>query len=68
VFSNDSRVGHITSAVFSPRLERNIGYAMIQTENAALGTRLRVQTPAGIEEATVVEKPFVDPTKEIPKS
>jgi glycine cleavage system T protein len=68
VFWNDSRVGHITSAVFSPRLDRNIGYAMIPTENAALGTRLRVETPAGTEEATVVEKPFVDPTKEIPKS
>ena len=33
-----------------------------------LGTRLEVDTPAGMREATVVKKPFVDPTKEIPKS
>lgn len=30
-FSADARVGHITSAVYSPRLKKNIGLAMIQT-------------------------------------
>ena len=64
-------VGRITSAVFSPRLGKNIGYAMVPIELAGLGTSLRVRTPDAGEDgvdATVVEKPFVDPTKEIPKS
>ncbi|HEX9692410.1 MAG TPA: glycine cleavage T C-terminal barrel domain-containing protein [Gemmatimonadales bacterium] len=61
-------VGAITSAVYSPRLERNIGYAMVPVAHAALGSSLTVTTPDGAREATVVPKPFVDPTKETPKS
>ena len=61
-------IGFVTSAVWSPRLDRNIGYAMVPTAFAELGTRLRVATPDGEREATVVPKPFVDPDKEIPKS
>jgi glycine cleavage system T protein len=60
-------VGYITSAIHSPRLKKNIGYAMVPVEHAALGTRLTVATPAREAEATVVPKPFVDPQKEIPK-
>ena len=64
----DERIGVVTSAVWSPRLERNIGYAMVPTPLAKLGTRLRVATADGEREATVVPRPFVDPDKEIPKS
>jgi len=35
---------------------------------AELGTRLRVTTPDGERDGTVVPRPFVDPDKEIPKS
>jgi len=68
--SRDGRaVGHVTSAIFSPRLEKNIGYAMLPIEHAELGTRLTVAVPgSGEREARVVRKPFVDPKKEIPKS
>ncbi len=61
-------IGEVTSAVWSPRLERNIGYAMVPVGFAEVGTRLRVGTPDGEREATVVPKPFVDPDKAIPKS
>jgi len=62
-------VGHITSAIYSPRLEKNIGYAMLPIEHAALGTQVRVMLPdSGERRATVVAKPFVDPKKDIPKS
>ncbi|MYE92859.1 MAG: glycine cleavage system protein T, partial [Gemmatimonadetes bacterium] len=61
-------IGFVTSAVWSPRLKRNIGYATVPTAFAELGTRLRVATPDGDREAAVVPKPFVDPDKEIPKS
>ncbi len=60
-------VGRITSACFSPRLEKNIGYAMVPTEHSELGTELEVERPEGIVQATVVEKPFIDPKKETPK-
>ncbi|MEE8573505.1 MAG: glycine cleavage T C-terminal barrel domain-containing protein, partial [Gemmatimonadota bacterium] len=49
-------------------LDRNIGYAMVPTAYAGIGTRLTVETPAGAAEAMVVEKPFIDPAKEIPKA
>lgn len=61
-------VGHVTSAIHSPRLKRNIGYAMLPTADGKLGTLLTVATPWGERDATVVPRPFVDPKKEIPKS
>lgn len=62
-------IGQVTSAVYSPRLKENIGYAMIPLEHTDPGTSLRVAIPGeGEREATVVKMPFVDPTKEIPKS
>jgi aminomethyltransferase len=49
-------------------MEKNLGYVNVPAEFSRLGTSLEVDTPAGMREATVVKKPFVDPTKEIPKS
>jgi glycine cleavage system aminomethyltransferase T len=60
-------VGQVTSAVYSPRLHKNIGYAMVPTDCAPAGTDLTVATPAGDRPATVVPMPFVDPGKEIPR-
>ncbi|MCC6474842.1 MAG: glycine cleavage system protein T [Burkholderiales bacterium] len=60
--------GHVSSAVYSPRLAKNIGYAMLALARAAVGTRLEVQTCAGTRTATVVPMPFVDPSKSIAKS
>ena len=60
-------VGKVTSAIYSPRFG-NIGYAWVPVALSALGTDLVVNHPEhGDMPATVVEKPFVDPTKEIPK-
>jgi len=61
-------VGHVTSAIHSPRLKKNIGYAMLSVPHTAAGTGLPVRTPWGEREAVVVPKPFIDPKKEIPKS
>ncbi len=61
-------VGQVTSAVYSPRLEKNIGYAMVPTELSDLGTTFTVATPQGDARGTVVTKPFVDPSKKVPKS
>jgi aminomethyltransferase len=61
-------VGTVTSAVWSPRLERNIGYAWLPAESSADGTKVSVETASGERAATVVPMPFIDPGKEIPKS
>lgn len=61
-------VGRVTSAVFSPRLERNIALAMVSAEVADLGTTLNVEMPGGHATATVVDKPFFDPNKKIAAS
>jgi glycine cleavage system aminomethyltransferase T len=69
VKAGGAAVGHVTSAVHSPRLKKNIGYAMLPLAHAALGTSLRVEIPGvGERKATVVSMPFVDPDKEIPKT
>src|SRR5581483_6876249 len=67
VSHNGGRVGEVTSACHSPRLEKNIGYAMVPTELAELGTELEVEVDGESREARVVEMPFIDPKKEIPK-
>ncbi len=62
-------VGQITSAVWSPRLKSNIGYAMLPADQATLNSTLSVEIPdIGERQATVVQKPFFDPDKAIPKT
>jgi aminomethyltransferase len=60
-------VGRVTSACYSPRMEKNIGLAMLPIAHTELGTELEVETPSGKVGATVVQMPHWDPTKEIPK-
>ena len=67
VHKDGNRIGKVTSACFSPRLEKNIGYAMVPIEQSELGTELEVERPEGMTSAVVVEKPFIDPKKETPK-
>jgi len=59
--------GFVTSCVYSPRLKKNIGYAMLPIEQASQ-KKLKVQGPGGARAATVVPMPFIDPKKEIPKA
>ena len=62
-------VGYVPDAVYSSRLKKNIGYAMVPIEHGRLGTKLSVVVPdRGERTLTVVRKPFVDPSKDIPKS
>lgn len=58
-------VGKVTSAVYSPRLKRNIALAMVATEHANIGSEVEVMTGSGPTPATVVERPFYDPKKKI---
>src|SRR5204863_3955833 len=45
VYSEGRQIGRVTSACHSPRLEKNIGYAMLPIEYEALGMELQVDHP-----------------------
>ncbi len=45
VHKDGSRIGKVTSACYSPRLEKNIGYAMVPIEHSELGTELEIERP-----------------------
>ena len=61
-------IGKVTSAVYSPRLKKNIALAMIEINYSELGNQLDVQTHEGKYSAKIVEKPFYDPKKKIASS
>ena len=61
-------IGKVTSAVYSPRLKKNIALAMIEINYSNLGNQLDVLTHEGKYSATIVEKPFYDPKKKIASS
>ena len=63
-----ARVGKVTSAIYSPRLGKNIGYCWLPTAHAKQGQAVTVETEWGTRTATVVPMPFVDPEKTIPVS
>ena len=51
----NKRVGHVSRCIFSPRLEKNIGFANVPVENSQIGTQLKIDSPQGILSATVCE-------------
>ncbi len=61
----EETIGKVTSAVFSPRLQKNIALAMVSVDHIALGTELRVLVGTQQRSAFVVERPFFDPKKKI---
>ncbi|HSF94115.1 MAG TPA: glycine cleavage T C-terminal barrel domain-containing protein, partial [Thermohalobaculum sp.] len=62
------RIGTVTSAIHSPRLEKNIALAMMAREYAEIGTRLVVEMVGESRACEVVPKPFYDPKKAIASS
>lgn len=58
-------IGKVTSAVYSPRLKQNIALAMVSTEHANIGAKVEVVTMSGPIHATICERPFYDPKKQI---
>ncbi|MEN8708888.1 MAG: glycine cleavage T C-terminal barrel domain-containing protein [Paracoccaceae bacterium] len=62
---NADVIGKVTSAVYSPRLKKNIALAMVEAQHAHLGTQVSVLMTGGEAQATMVERPFYDPKKSI---
>jgi aminomethyltransferase len=66
--ADGARVGRVTAGAWSPRLERNVGYAWVPIGLSSVGTPLRVASPAEPRTATVASLPFVDERKQTPKA
>ena len=59
------KIGKITSAIFSPRLKKNIALAMIDIRYTTIGHKLKVKIENEIINSTIVDKPFFDPKKSL---
>ena len=64
----DEVIGKVTSAIYSPRLKKNIALAMIKINQSKIGNKLKIKTNENEINCTVVEKPFYDPKKKIASS
>jgi glycine cleavage system aminomethyltransferase T len=65
---NEKTVGKVTSAVYSPRLKKNIALAMVDVEVSEIGQSLDILIDKDIRQSVVVEKPFFDPKKSLTSS
>ena len=62
-------VGYVTSVFWSPQLESNIALAVMPRSHWKRGTQVKVRLPKdGLVDARVTRVPFIDPTKELPKT
>lgn len=65
VMKDDKQVGTVTSAVYSPRLDKNIALGMMRIEHAAIGSELIVDKLGETRGGVIVPFPFYDPQKEL---
>ena len=65
-FHDGEQVGRVTETVWSPRLQRNIGYVWVPIELAEPGHHLEVESQHGTLRGTTAAIPFVDPRKQVP--
>ena len=68
IYVDDSVVGKVTSAVYSPRLKKNIALGMIKVDYSNLGQVLTVDSGTKKLHAVVSQKPFYDPNKSLTKN
>ena len=68
IYKKDKKIGKVTSAVYSPRLKKNIALAMIEINNSEIGKKFKIKTNDNEIDCTVVNKPFYDPKKKIASS
>ena len=62
------KIGKVTSAVYSPRLEKNLALAMVETRYDDIGRAFKVEILGQLRDAQTTKKPFYDPDKKLTKS
>ena len=62
------KIGEMTSAVHSPRLEKNIGFVLLQSDYLDGAHQLQVETAEGRRDIILTSMPFIDPEKKIPRA
>lgn len=65
VMNGAAQVGIVTSAIYSPRLKKNIAMAMVRSESAGNGNLLSIDISTGSRNCRVVPIPFYDPKKSL---
>ena len=65
ILKDGVKVGTVTSAIYSPRLQKNIALAMISIDHTASGRALQVDKLSETRACTVVPIPFYDPKKSL---
>ena len=65
ILKNNNNIGKVTSAVYSPRLKKNIALGMVSIENSEIDNSFEIRMPESNNKAKVVLKPFYDPKKNI---
>ena len=65
ILKEDVKVGTVTSAIYSPRMQKNIALAMLSIDHTASGRVLQVDKLSETRACTVVPIPFYDPKKSL---
>ena len=68
IYRDGEEIGQITVLVWSPRMQRNIGYVWVPIELAAPGNALEVTTLDGTAPGKTAAVPFFDPRKSVPQA
>lgn len=58
LYADGNEVGNVTSAVFSPRLNKNIGLGYVRMKWTSAGTKLDVGAPGSAQTVAVADLPF----------
>ncbi len=66
VYKHGEEIGRVTVIVWSPRMQRNIGYVWVPIEMASPGNALEVSTLTGTATGKTAALPFFDPRKSVP--
>ncbi len=66
VYRDGEEIGKVTVLVWSPRMQRNIGYVWVPIGLAAPGNALEVTTLDGTAPGRTAAVPFFDPGKSVP--
>ena len=68
VFAGEQQVGSVSSAGYGHRVGKNIAYAYVEPDSAAIGTPLAIGILGERYSAEVVEPILYDPDNQIPRS